>query len=188
MSGTDPYPRWFESSARKVWDKQAGQRLSSVRSSISGPQEPSAEAARHWLQRQGCQPFLNEVALRSLVFAAPPINRAAEGISKAVDWVAETTRGALFLVEAKSALDSAGIGHCMDGRDKFTATLEALRDLARFGGVQLPDIEGLVITARTVNISPHSSWSVAERGGHLFRSGAAALVGRSEVRVVIVRF
>jgi len=188
MNGTHSYPEWFQASAQTAWAAQARQRLSSVHASIAGPQEPSAEAARRWLLQQGYRPFLNEVALRSLVFAAPGVNRSAEAAAKAVDWVAEGSGGALLLIEAKSALDSAAIGQCMDGRDKFTATLDALRMLARIGGRQAPAAAGLAITAKTIAISGHSSWSVAAGGGPLLRGGAPQLVGGSPVRVVIVPF
>lgn len=187
MNGTHAYPEWFQASARAAWAAQARQRLSSVHRSRTGLQEPSAEAARSWLMRQGCRPFLNEVALRSLVFAAPGVNRSGEA-AKAVDWVAEAAGGALFLLEAKSALDSAAIGQCMDGRDKFTATLEAPATLARIGGRAMPATAGLVITARSVAISGHSSWRVAEDGGPLLRGGAPQLVAGAPVRVVILSF
>jgi hypothetical protein len=105
-----------------------------------------------------------------------------------VDLVAEGRAGGLFLVEAKSQLDSAAIGQCMDGRDKFTATLEALRALALKGAHSLPRTAGLALTARAIAISGHSSWSVAAGGGPLLQGGAPKLVGGSLVSVVIVQF
>jgi|tagenome__1003787_1003787.scaffolds.fasta_scaffold19051473_1 hypothetical protein len=181
------YPEWFQAAVQNAWGPQAKQRLSGVVSSITGVQEASAEAARRWLLQQGHRPFLNEVALRSIVFGAPGLNRGTEA-SKAVDWVAESMGGELLLVEAKSTLDSSAVGQCMDGRDKFMATLEALRALALKGGRPLPRTKGLAITAKIISISGHSSWSVAEGGGPLLQHGAMKLVNGSPVSVVVVQF
>ena len=187
MSSAQFYPVWFHNAAVRAWGPQATTRLSGGKSSTQQPQEPSAEAARHWLRQTGHNPFLNEIALRSIVFANSAVNRLAEA-SKAVDWVATTTAGTLVLVEAKSTLDSAGVGSCLDGRNKFSVTIDALRAFAQHGQQQMPRLHSLHITAKAIEISGRSSWSVPDGGGPLQRNGAPTVIEGIPVHVRIVPF